>query len=266
MPVARTSQPSTSRARRSRPSLRRTRACRTAPGPGGAASTLDISTMEPRPRFASPFAFPSSSGRSASIWRTTARQVTACVRRLSSSVRSQPSSVTSWMRASPNRRPLPPATANRPSIRPKRSTAAATAESTAAERGGPPGPNQPGPSRRPLSARPRGPGRAPRSGTRRTRSHPPARTGGRRRPDPRRARDETRQAAESVGHGSRSVTGAAGTGQMMGSSAPLDSYAVASALLAASPSDFRQADRHHLRDEPGRDLAGREPDVPLPAT
>ena len=41
--------------------------------------------------------------------------------------------VTSWIGPSPNRRPLPPATANRPSIRPKRSTAEATPASTAVE-------------------------------------------------------------------------------------------------------------------------------------
>ena len=51
---------------------------------------------------------------------------------------------------------------------------------------------------------------------------------------------------------------------MMGTWAPLDRTRSASPLLAAPRSDFGEADRDHLVDEPGRDrLAGREPDRAL---
>ena len=62
----------------------------------------------------------------------TAAQMSTWVRRFSAAVASQASAVTVWIGPSPNRRPLPPATEKRPSIRPNRSTAAVTAASTSA--------------------------------------------------------------------------------------------------------------------------------------
>ena len=79
--------------------------------------------MEPRP--------PVGSGAWASIVRTTARLTSAWLRRLSSIVRSQPSAVSSWIGPSPKRRPLPPATDSRPSMRPAAARQAAMAPSTA---------------------------------------------------------------------------------------------------------------------------------------
>ena len=80
--------------------------------------TLPISRIEPR--------VPDSLGSWASIWRTTAPQTSAWVRRLSASVASQASPVSSWIGPSPKRRPLPPATEKSPSIRPNAATQALT--------------------------------------------------------------------------------------------------------------------------------------------
>ncbi len=81
--------------------------------------TLPISRIEPR--------VPDSFGSCARIRPTTALQTSACVRRFSASVASQASPVISCIGPSPNRRPLPPATEKRPSIRPKAATHAPTA-------------------------------------------------------------------------------------------------------------------------------------------
>ena len=59
------------------------------------------------------------SGACSSITRRTAARTSAWLRALSASVASQASPVRVWTGPSPKRRPLPPATASKPSIRPK---------------------------------------------------------------------------------------------------------------------------------------------------
>ena len=101
---------------RSRPSRPRRRGSRRTPARDPSAVTLPISRIEPR--------VPDSFGSWPRIRATTARQTSAWVAQVQLERRGPSASARRrvWIGPSPNRRPLPPATENRPSIRPKPST------------------------------------------------------------------------------------------------------------------------------------------------